>query len=309
MACDIAFLERFWHPGITVEEAGGLVDAIRRKCRHFVYTLDDNLLDLGLEAPWRSPIGDEQRAAVRLFAREADGVIVSTRRLADRFSRLARRIEIVGNALDETLFQQAAGPVEESPQTDVRAVYMGTGTHQGDLLLVLEALRRVLKRHKGRFQLDLVGVVADDAVLPLFRGLPVRTIPGFGGLEYPQFAAWWAANAKWDFGIAPLCPTSFNTYKSDIKFLDYGIVGVPGIFSDITPYSETIVNGETGFLCGCAADEWEEGLELLIGNPDLRRHLAQNARAVVERNRILSVRAGDWLDALENICGRSNERQ
>lgn len=306
--CDVALLERFWHPGITVDEAGHLIDAIRKRCRYFVYTLDDNLLDLGLDAPWRSPIGDEQRAAVRLFAKAADGIIVSTMRLADRFSRLARRIEIVANALDESLFG-AAQAASEAPRTDVRAVYMGTGTHQGDLLFVVEALRRVLRRHKGNFELDLVGVVADDAVLSLFRDLPVRTIPGFGGLEYPQFAAWWAANAKWDFGISPLCPTHFNIYKSDIKFLDYGIVGIPGIFSDLPPYSDTIVAGETGLLCGCGPDEWEECLELLIGNPGLRRQLAQNARSVVERNRILKVRAGDWLDAIERICGRSDERQ
>ncbi len=306
--CDAALLERFWHPGITVEEAGQLVDGIRKRCRHFVYTLDDNLLDLGLDAPWRSPIGDEQRAAVRLFAREADGVIVSTRLLADRFSRLARRIEIVENALDESLFRAGESAAEAS-RTDVRAVYMGTGTHQGDLLLVVEVLRRVLRRHKGNFQLELVGVVADDAVLSLFRDLPVRTIPGFGGLEYPQFAAWWAANAEWDFGIGPLCPTRFNNYKSDIKFLDYGFVGIPGIFSDLPPYSGTIVTGETGLLCGCTPDEWEESLELMIGNPDLRRHLAQNARLLVERNRILNLRASDWLDAIERICGRADERQ
>lgn len=305
-ACDVVILERFFHPSITLDEASRLIDAIRARSRHFLYTLDDNLLDLGADEPWRSPIGEPQRAAVRLFLREADGVIVSTTPLAERHARLARRIEVVENALDESLF--AGAPAARDPARDaVHAVYMGTGTHQQDLLHVLEPLRRVLRRHRGKFRLDILGVSPDASLMSLFQGLPVEAPGGFGGMAYPRFAAWWAANARWDFGIAPLRPDRFNRYKSDIKLLDYGIVGIPGIFSDGPAYSATARQGETGLLCGPEPDEWEERLESMISQAELRRRLSERVREYVMRERVLGVRAARWGDAIERLCkGASN---
>lgn len=305
--CDIAILERFWHPDVTLAEARGLVDRIRSRCRYFIYTLDDNILDLGLDAPWRSPIREQHRSAVRLFAREADGLIVSTRRLLQRFSRLASTVELVENALDESLFQNRS-PSAEQTRDHVRAVYMGTGTHQEDLLMILEPLRRVLVRHKGRFRLDLLGVVPNQGVLKLFEGLPVQPVPGLGWLEYPSFASWWSANARWDFGIAPLRDTAFNQYKSDIKFLDYGIVGIPGIFSQGAAYSGTVKHHETGLLCGPDPGEWEESLETLIESREMRRNLSANVRKYVDDCRVLKLRARDWAAAIERICGIAEKR-
>ncbi|MGX6992088.1 glycosyltransferase, partial [Pseudolactococcus reticulitermitis] len=58
--------------------------------------------------------------------------------------------------------------------------------------------------------------------------------------------------------------TVFNRAKSEIKWLEAALVGVPTIASDIGSFSEAIMNEQTGIL---AADElWYEKLKDLVDN-------------------------------------------
>ena len=50
-------------------------------------------------------------------------------------------------------------------------------------------------------------------------------------------------NIKPDLALVPYRNIEFNHYKSNIKFLDYSFLNIPGIYSKITPYYETISHG------------------------------------------------------------------
>jgi glycosyltransferase involved in cell wall biosynthesis len=303
---DCVVLERFWRFDVTLELAEELVREIRRRRARFLYAIDDNLLDLGADEPWADPVGSERRAAIRHFLRRADGVIVSTAALAARLRGLNERVVTVPNALDEQLFPSARARLVDRPAAATGPVvfgYMGTGTHDRDLLGVLEPLRAVLRKYRGEVELELAGVTKQERVRQALAGLPVRFLPIPTSDLYLDYVAWAVDHLRWDFGIAPLADTPANRCKSDIKFLDYAFLGIPGIFSRCEAYRDTVEHERTGLLCGPDPEEWQRALERLVEDSVLRSRLALAAHDAARPARSLALRAADWLAAIDSLCG------
>jgi glycosyltransferase involved in cell wall biosynthesis len=289
---DVVIVERAWEPHTSVAEADQLVARARADGACLVHAIDDALL----EAP---SLSVERRTIVRTLCRGAAGVIVSTPFLKERFARLNPRVFVVPNALDERLFFAGAPPAPAVNGERLVVGFMGTFTHEPDLMLVVQPLRAFLRRHAGSAEFQIVGGVSEDGWLGLFDGLPVskvRVPPE--SVEYPAFVGWMRRHLRWDIAIAPLADSPLNLGKSDVKFLDYGALGSPGVYSAVAAYLGTVRAGETGLLAGNSPDEWYEALETLAGNPALRAAIAEGARRYVRSERTLERRAPAWLDAI-----------
>ena len=293
---DVVIVERRWREDITPQAAAALVEQVRQAGACLIYTLDDNLLD------W-SNTTIPQKAAMSLFAREADGMMVSTYPLKERFKDLNSRIHVVPNAIDERLFSPVIGRRPIAGNKDGRQVigYMGTKTHDADAMMIADALRSVLRRRRGKVELQLIGAV-DTATLKAFTGLPVRVLNiDRGCSEYLRFVPWMIENMFFDVGIAPLQRNDFNDCKSDIKFLDYSALGIPGIYSYVPAYQETVRHLETGYLAENTREAWEAGLERMLDDHTLRQSIAANAQKFVFANRSLEHCAQNWQNAIQDI--------
>lgn len=298
--CDLLVVERhvLWAYERQLDGFARVFARCRRQGIPVIYELDDNLLDLHLFRPWESFPTDHLRGVVAFLAREATGVIVSTPALQERLSRLAPDAVVVPNALDERLF--GAPPEPHAPDGILTIGYMGTMTHEADLRMILAPLRAILRRLAGRARLELVGA-ADRRVSSLFEGLPYRyRTPGHEH-PYPRFAAWMRENLKWDFAIAPLHDDTFTRCKSDLKYLDYGALAIPGVFSDVRPYRESVRNRATGLLVPNDDASWAAALEELAGDSALRARLARAARDDAHGSHMLRTNAVRWRDAIERI--------
>ena len=295
-------VERAWHEGTTVAEVEALLGELARRGLPLVHTFDDDLLDLNGDEPWKPDPAPEMRRVVRLLAREARGLVVSTPRLRDRMARINPRIEVVPNALDERLFfPGGAFPSPRPPgEATVTVGYMGTLTHEADLLSVLAPLRAALRARPGRVRFELVGGSARPGLDRLFSGLPFRRLSPGGDHPYPRFVAWMRRTLAWDVVIAPLVPSSFALAKSDLKYLDYSALGAAGVYSAVLPYTGTVREGETGLLA-TTEEEFGEALESLLSDAEKRERIASAATADVLAHRTLSTRATDWADALDRI--------
>lgn len=265
-----------------------------------VYELDDNLLDLHRAEPWEVYPGPFLRGVVAFLTRQADGVIVSTPALAERVAHLRSGVLVVPNALDERLFGPALGPAEARAST-VTVGYMGTLTHEADLRMVLAPLRALLRRHAGRVRFELVGGGAEERVASLFEGLPFRRLHPRHEDPYPKFVPWMRRHLRWDVAIAPLEDNAFTRCKSDLKYLDYAALGIPGVFSDVRPYRSAVRHRETGLLAANEPKAWADALEEIVSDGDLRSRLAAAATADVHGTRMLATNATRWRDALETI--------
>lgn len=299
---DIVVVERTWHPSVTLAETEALIERVRARGSCLVYSLDDNLLDL-------RGLPEETRSVVRLFCREADGVVVATGALAERLQRLSRQVRVVPNALDERLFFADEDVPAPRPRSECKVIgYMGTFTHDRDLMTILQPLREILRLAKGGVELQIVGAFANRNLIRAFDGFPATLlqVPA-ADVEYPRFVAWMRRNLSWDLAVAPVEGTPFNRYKSDIKFLDYGALGVAGVYSAAPCYVSTVRHGRTGYLTDNTPTAWVEGLSLLLGDDERRRTLAAGARDYVRSRRTLAVCAGAWREALLAIRSGAGE--
>jgi hypothetical protein len=298
-------LDRLLAPGASLESAQEIVDRARADGACLIYHLDDNLLDLDDNTPFRKPIDTGQKMMIRYLARRADGVIVSTENLKQRMARFNASIAVVATAIDERLFvsETVAPPPSGDNRGGKTIGYMGTFTHEADIMMVAQALRGVLRSHAGDVALEFVGGFVDPSILDFFQGLPVRVLDAGPHSEYPAFVRWMVDNIKWDIAIAPLTQTRFTRCKSDIKLLDYGALGISGIYSKVEPYEGVVEHLGTGYLATNSVEAWSEAFELLIRDDQLRGQIANKARDYVLSRRCLSRCATLWRDAIENFMG------
>jgi len=286
---DVVIVERIWHPDFSMEKAQELIREAQQYGACLIYTIDDQLFSLpeSIATGIRNLTGfvfqEELLEAMRYLARAADGVIVSTTRLRETLLPLNGNIEVVPSALDERLWEWGAErSLQTAPRDSARKLtlgYMGTRTHDADLKMILPALRAILEEYRGRLELELIGGVAGDEVLTELAGLPVTSLFPELDREYMPFVRWLKQRVHWDLAIAPLEDGPFTRCKSDIKFLDYSLLGLAGIYSRVPVYVETVRHLETGYLAENQVDAWYAALKRLLDDEALRRRLGENARA------------------------------
>ena len=274
--CDLLVVERhvLWPYERQLDGFVRVLSRCRQRGVPVVYQLDDNLLDLHRDEPWETYPGNSLRGVVAFLARQADGVIVSTPAIAERLARLRSGALVVPNALDERLFGSSPEPFV-SRSSAVTIGYMGTLTHEADLRMVLAPLRALLRRQAGRVRLELVGGGAEERIASLFEGLPFRMRNLGSEHPYPRFVPWMRQQLRWDVAIAPLEDDAFTRGKSDLKYLDYAALGIPGVFSDVRPFRDTVRHRETGLLAANEPEAWAEALEEIVsdGAPVSYTHL------------------------------------
>ncbi len=297
---DVVIVERTWKIGVSLREAEELVAQTRRDRVCLIYTLDDNVLDLQLSGAFKPTFAPETPMAVRYLAREADGIIVSTEHLKQRYLRFNPRIHVVPNALDERICGVTNGLPPTLPDAKCKMVvgYMGTQTHDADLMMILQPLRAMLHKHRDAVEFQLIGGIGDAATMRAFAGLPVRTLDIGGNVEYPAFMRWMAQQVNWDLAVAPLEDNPFTRCKSDIKFLDYGILAIPAIFSQVPAYEKTVRHLETGYLARNDSQSWQTAFELMLNDESLRQRLGRNAQEEVLSTRTLQHCAKNWREAI-----------
>lgn len=322
---DAVIVDRLWRPDISLVAAQQLRAQVSRMGARLFYALDDNFLMLAQEhKDWR-PTTD-QLQALEFFLAESDGILVTTRFLQETLRTYNSRIIIVPNMLDDRLLNgrgvgsdvytlswkqritrlwyaiRRAGRRWRQSYTLIG--YMGTFSHDDDLLMVLPALQEIWQRYGDAVAFELLGVAARAETHHLLHNLPVRMLQlKPQQVEYPNFMRWFSRRVDWDIAISPLCDTCFNRCKSDIKFLDYSAIGAAGIFSRVPAYAETVRHNETGWLAENTVQAWVEALDNLIRDSTLRRRIATAATRYLYTERIVSRAAGRWLDAFEELMG------
>ncbi len=200
--------------------------------------------------------------------------IASTAHLAEimRTAGLAD-VAVVENALDTETLRLAADlrtARATAPARDTLLIGYGSGTktHDADFRQAVPALLRLL-RARPDARLRIVGELTVPAELAAM-GAQVERLPPV------PFARYLALLAECDVSIAPLEPTLFNDAKSNIKFLEAAILGVPSICSPRAHFTDAIADGQTGLL---AEDDeaWFDALNRLATDSALRTRIGQAA--------------------------------
>jgi processive 1,2-diacylglycerol beta-glucosyltransferase len=311
---DAVIVDRRWRPDIALALAEALLETVHRAGARLLYALDDNFFELAQENKDWSPT-QAVLQAVDFFLRQADGVLVTTPPLKERFSTYNARITVVPNMLDERLLSarrktlpgqfllRSVRWLKRQIQRQPMVIgYMGTRTHDDDLLMILPALRAVSQRHRDKIGFEMIGVMARPETLGAMAGLPVRYIdPGGEHTAYPAFINWFSKVVWWDIALAPLQDSAFNGYKSDIKFLDYAAIAAAGVFSRVPAYTDTVQHRHNGLLVENTVAAWEFALEELLSKPRWRLGLGLQAAHYLRARRTVARSRQYWVDAMETL--------
>ena len=289
---DAVVVQRTLTSDATLNDAIMLLHDIRHRDIRLIYDLDDDLL-----SPHPTPAVEQNimpsRSRVRLLLREADAVIVSTAPLANRVRHLNPSVFIWPNAIDERLASETKPTDDEGADIG----YFGTMSHLSDLLSVLESMEEAMSNLPERPEMELCGISGDPRLSDLFAAqCDVRLLPVNG--HYAAFQARLQQHTHWKTGLAPLADELFNHCKSDIKFLDYALAGIPGVYADCQAYG-SVLDGETGLKA--APNGFGIAVRRLLEDHDLRRHIRTNARRHVMEHRTLHQCVPALLDIVKQI--------
>ena len=191
-----------------------------------------------------------------------------------------RETRVIENALDADTLEIAAAlrrePRVPSDDGTVRIIYgSGSRTHDTDFASAAPALLRLM-RERPAVRLRIVGKLR----LPTEMDEIAARVERLGQTDY---RTWLGLLAGADVSLAPLAPTVFNDAKSNIKYLEAAILGVPSICSPRASFRAAIEDGGTAIL---AEDEeaWYAGLARLTDDAPFRRRVGEAAlRSVLGR--------------------------
>ena len=159
---------------------------------------------------------------------------------------------------------------------------------------------------------------AAPALLDLLARFPQVELWLFGPLELPasfeplqarirrhglyQWQRYLELASQVDIALAPLERGNlFCRAKSEIKFVEAGLLGIPTVATRIDPFEQAIESGVNGFLAGSII-EWIDALERLITHPELRQTVGAAARQTVESRYSADARTADLAGTLAEIA-------
>ena len=286
-AFDVLWVQRAPHPRVARRIA-------ERFAGGYLHDMDDLLVtEPGYIAPGELP---EREPLVALVERAAVFTAPS-RRLVELVERRAgvsvmSKAVVCPNALEFPL---------QPPRTPARP--RGLILTQSHRLALTESREEVL---------SAVREFAAQEGLPLYYFGPPPEVLG-GGVRkllgpivecgYLDFWRYHATLASWPamIGIAPLetvgdaATLDFVAAKSDIKLVEFGGFGHPGVYSSASPYRDSELR--SGVLTDNSAASWKQALGAVLN--DGWSGIADEQRAIVEARSLDRVALESWAPALQ----------
>lgn len=239
-----------------------------------IYEIDDALLDLEADHPHYGHF-KQLSPALAEYITNADAITVSTEALKQLIeARTTRPVFVLPNCIDMRLWR-AIDRRNTTHSETVRILFSGTLSHASDFTLIRSVMRRILDIYRDRVELVVWGGTDDKEML---------SWPGV--VQGPDFTASYEEYAhvlmslNIDLAVVPLRDTILNRCKSHIKWLEYSIAGIPGVWSNVGEYATSIEHGVTGLLAGTET-AWFDAIVSMVEDRNLRIGIARAAQEQV----------------------------
>lgn len=237
------------------------------------------------------------------FVLNSDLITVSTNFLADEYSKINPNVVVLPNCINPEDYPEKP----RKNETDkVRIGLVGSVAYHQDFQIIKELIRKLDK--DKRVQLVLFGLWKDKhrSQNPLVEAVHYKEYAFWDSLQNLEHIGWCEMadyidnleQAKLDMMLIPRQDNYFNRCKSNIKYLEASMLEIPVIAQSMTdgPYQE--LNGSNGLL---ATDDWEEKVELLIQDKELRTAIGKNAKDYVLSKYDINKNKSLWTEAYKKI--------
>ena len=234
--------------------------------------------------------------------RMADGLSVTTERLAETVRKYNKNVAVLPNCIETGVVTNYI----QARSEDVRICYQGDISHRGDIELLTKPMEKCLSKYKNATLIvcgDLWRVLAEN--LKAITRKCIEPHPEFVPIQAHFYRMMWLQP---DMGLIPLIDTEFNRCKSSLKLYEFGAMGVPCVVSRVPPYTDDVPEDAAIFVDN-TPEAWEDGINRLATNRDLRKRIGDNARDWVVANRDSVRNAHLWWDFYNELYKAGRERQ
>jgi glycosyltransferase involved in cell wall biosynthesis len=232
----------------------------------------------------------------RQLAQLCDHVICGNEFLASEFTRWNPCVSVLPTAVDTNRF--APCPAKNIEQSRPVIGWLGLSSGFDYLREVEPALREVSRRHP-----DAIFRIVSDRP-PELKSLPqqqVEFLPYARSQEVEHLQ-------QMTIGIMPLSNTTLCRGKCSFKMLLYMACGIPVVVSPIGMNAEVLEKGDVGFGA-LHTDDWIDGLDALLKDPDLRERMGACGREVVTRYYSVEILAPKLAEIILRVANRGCVQQ
>ena len=275
----------------TVDTQGiALLHAYQKECGKKIVVDQDDLPEIEEDNPHRKEHEATNALEItKILLGIADLVTTTTDYLAQNLAKYCQNVKVLPNCLD--LERWDVPKLTNTSKDEIRIGWAGSITHLKDLEYVRKPLVKLLRGDK-RIKLVLCG---DLRLKSMFEGLNVECMLGVPFEFWPTKLS----GLRLDIGIAPLRNSEFNKCKSPIKFYEYSIMKVPGVYSP-TVYNFRGFDNKFGMVCSSQA-QWYRCLKNMVEHPVLREDIVSNSYAYVKARKGLNKNINLWVKVYQAL--------
>ncbi|MDM8558081.1 sulfotransferase [Candidatus Parabeggiatoa sp. HSG14] len=243
-----------------------------------VFGQDDLIYALPKTNPYYKTNYKDIKQRVHRAITFSDRLIVTTEPLVDAYRFLNTDIRLIPNYIEYARWKDLSPQRQQGRKP--RIGWAGAAQHQGDLRLIM----------------SLVKALAQE-VEWVFFGLCPKELKEYihecyGMVPFEQYPAK-LASLNLDLAIAPLEQNTFNEAKSNLRLLEYGILGYPVVCSDIYPYQNAPVTRVAN-----TEHAWLEAVRARIDDLENTAKEGDNLKKWVINNWLLEDHLTQWGEAL-----------
>lgn len=217
----------------------------------------------------------ETRTHMRRCLAQCHRLVVSTEPLVDFARHMIDDIRVVPNRVEWARWEGLES--KRRTGSKPRVGWAGAQQHAGDLALI----ETVVKHTHTEVDWIFFGM-CPPALAPYVR-------EAYGWVDFERYPAT-LAGLNLDLAVAPLEINPFNEAKSNLRLLDYGILGWPVVCTDIEPYRGAPVTRVNN-----SSQEWIEAIRAHVHDLDAAERAGDALREWVKADYILEDHVDDWL--------------
>lgn len=260
------------------------------------YDLDDMFFDISTYHPKYDSF-KKHLPYIKWILKEADIITVSTIPLKQSLSKYTSRpIHVKPNIVDFNLFSSC--PRVHNNQFNF--LVSGSSSHERDWAIIEEPLLEILKIYNKN-----VSVVFFGEAPKRFIGHPSVKIINFQS-DYKLYAKQ-LKELDVHSALIPLEDTKFNQGKSNIKWLEYSAAGIPGAYSDITPYNSCISHEQNGLLVSNDQESWFNAMNQLVVDSEKTANIIKNAQHEVFIKHSIESSLDEYTSAVKSLFGQMHQ--
>jgi O-antigen biosynthesis protein len=292
---EIKLDDLYWGDIVVFQRVGGeyilnLMEVLQKHGKKCVFELDDLLTEIPDFLAHHKMSVDTLSSYLEVIAK-GDLVTTTTQRLADKLLEINPQVICVPNCTESPGLPLA----KQSNQLTNKVTLVVASSDRVLVNFLAPALLKIQKTHPMDYDIFVIGPPGD--YLESF-GIKITRSDLVSHTDFKKLLS----GLINPVGLIPLDDSVFSSCKSPIKFFDYALAGMPVICSNVPPYSDYVINGETGFLVENDTDSWVSAILKLGNSVELRQVLAQNAIKYVNQGFSLDVAGDAWQSVVNKLA-------